>query len=75
MRAAEETTFDYEDKYAPDEEYKEMGPKARVWLTYLDESKKIEDRRVEEWRDNLDVVLVFVSSELTCRDLMVTKPV
>ncbi len=57
----EETTFDYEEKYAPDEEYKEMGPEARVWLTYLDESKKIEDQRVEEWRDVLDVVLVFVS--------------
>ncbi|KAF9003174.1 hypothetical protein BDZ89DRAFT_1169573 [Hymenopellis radicata] len=57
----EETTFDYEEKYAPDEEYKEMGPKARVWLTYLDESKKIEDQRVEEWRDVLDVVLVFSS--------------
>ncbi|KAF9019323.1 hypothetical protein BDZ89DRAFT_1073073 [Hymenopellis radicata] len=38
-----------------------MGPKARVWLTYLDESKKIEDQRVEEWRDVLDVVLVFSS--------------
>ncbi|KAF9026235.1 hypothetical protein BDZ89DRAFT_42082 [Hymenopellis radicata] len=50
---------DYEQKYAPDEEHKEMSPNARVWKVYLDECRKFDTRRFEEWRDGLDVLVVF----------------
>ena len=53
--------FDYEQKYAEDEEFKEMGPMARVWRVFLDECGAFDAEMVEDWRDALDVLLVFVS--------------
>ncbi|KAF9020724.1 hypothetical protein BDZ89DRAFT_1138474 [Hymenopellis radicata] len=55
---------DYEQKYAPDEEHKEMSPNARVWKVYLDECRKFDTRRFEEWRDGLDVFVVFAFQRL-----------
>ncbi|KAF8918475.1 hypothetical protein CPB85DRAFT_1558305 [Mucidula mucida] len=52
---------DYETKYGPDEEYKEMGPNARIWLTYLDESRIFDTQKCEEWQDGLGVLIVFAS--------------
>ncbi|KAF9026211.1 hypothetical protein BDZ89DRAFT_1161347 [Hymenopellis radicata] len=52
---------DYEKKYEPDEEYKEMGPNARIWLTYLDESRIFDTQKCEEWQDGLGALIVFAS--------------
>ncbi|KAF8888426.1 hypothetical protein CPB85DRAFT_1485403 [Mucidula mucida] len=51
--------FDYEQKFPEDDPYKEMGPMARVWKTFLEEYAKFDSERVEDWRDALDVLLVF----------------
>ncbi|KAF9024371.1 hypothetical protein BDZ89DRAFT_125488 [Hymenopellis radicata] len=51
--------FDYEQKFSEDEPFKEMGPMARVWKTFLEEYAKFDADRVEDWRDALDVLLVF----------------
>ncbi|KAF9026230.1 hypothetical protein BDZ89DRAFT_1134946 [Hymenopellis radicata] len=53
--------FDYECKYPPDEEYKEMGPSARVWKTCVDEFTKYDHEMVANWRDGLDTLLVFAA--------------
>ncbi|KAF8906135.1 hypothetical protein CPB85DRAFT_1224238, partial [Mucidula mucida] len=53
--------FDYEQKYAPDEEYEEMSPKARVYRVYVDESTKFDREMVNGWREALDVLLVFAA--------------
>ncbi len=41
-----------------------MGPTARVWMTYNDEATKIAVEVVEDWREGLDMLLVFVSSAI-----------
>ncbi|KAK0238845.1 hypothetical protein EDD85DRAFT_522024 [Armillaria nabsnona] len=51
--------FDYEQKFPEDKRYKEMGPLARVWRTYLEECGPFDLEMVEGWRDALDVLLVF----------------
>ncbi len=38
---------------------------ARVWKTFLEEYAKFDSERVEDWRDALDVLLVFVSRPYT----------
>ncbi|KAK0457184.1 uncharacterized protein EV420DRAFT_1221148, partial [Desarmillaria tabescens] len=50
---------DYEDKYPEDPIYEETAPTARVWRTYIDESQKFDADRVGDWRDTVDVLLVF----------------
>ncbi|KAF8918464.1 hypothetical protein CPB85DRAFT_1214067, partial [Mucidula mucida] len=71
---------DYEQKYPADEEFKEMAPAARVWMVYNDEAMKYVIESVEDWRDGLDMLLVFaaifsavVTTFLvqTCQDLRV----
>lgn len=52
--------YDYEEKYPEDATYEETAPNARVWRTYEDESKSHDANIVEESRDNVDVLLVFV---------------
>ncbi|KAF9008559.1 hypothetical protein BDZ89DRAFT_1078940 [Hymenopellis radicata] len=54
-------SFDYERKYPPDKEFKEMAPTARVWMTYNDEATKIVVEAVEDWREGLDMLLVFAA--------------
>ncbi|KAK0226638.1 hypothetical protein IW262DRAFT_1294812 [Armillaria fumosa] len=51
--------FNYEDKYPEDKIYEETAPNARVWRTYVDESKNHDDRMVTESRESVDVLLVF----------------
>ncbi|KAF9030733.1 hypothetical protein BDZ89DRAFT_949358, partial [Hymenopellis radicata] len=53
--------FDYEQKYPSDEKYKEMSAKSRLWKTYMDESTKFDSDMVENWRDGLDMLLVFAA--------------
>ncbi len=54
--------YDYEQKYPPDKQYKEMSPTSRLWKTYEDEAGKYDLERVADWRDGLDILLVFVSA-------------
>ncbi|KAK0493142.1 hypothetical protein EDD18DRAFT_431553 [Armillaria luteobubalina] len=49
----------YEDKYPEDKIHEETAPNARVYRTYVDESKKRDDKMVEESKDSVDVLLVF----------------
>lgn len=52
---------DYEQKYAPDEEYREMSEKSRFWKTYADESTKSDLEMIGNWKEGLDSLLLFVS--------------
>ncbi|KAK0436780.1 hypothetical protein EV421DRAFT_1715721, partial [Armillaria borealis] len=49
----------YERKYPEDEKHEELGPFARFWRTYLDECAVFDAEMIEDWRDRLDVLLVF----------------
>lgn len=53
---------DYERKYGEDEKFQEMGPVARVWKILMEEYAKLDGDKVEDWKDGLDVLLVFVRS-------------
>ncbi len=53
--------YNYEEKYPEDAIYEETTSNARVWRTYEDESRIHDANMVEESRDNVDVLLVFVS--------------
>ncbi|PBK83156.1 hypothetical protein ARMGADRAFT_875351, partial [Armillaria gallica] len=52
-------SYDYEQKYPEDAPYEETAPAARVWRTYQDESRIHDTNMVEEFRDSVDVLLVF----------------
>ena len=39
-----------------------MGPVARVWKILMEEYAKLDGDKVEDWKDGLDVLLVFVRS-------------
>ncbi|KAF8902697.1 hypothetical protein CPB85DRAFT_1469474 [Mucidula mucida] len=51
--------FDYQHKYPEDAPFQEMGEMARVWKMFLEEYIKYDAEMVEDWRDGLDVLLVF----------------
>lgn len=51
--------FDYEKKYPPDAFGEALAENARVWLTYLDEADAYDRDKIEGWKDNIDVLLVF----------------
>ncbi|THU82787.1 hypothetical protein K435DRAFT_441558 [Dendrothele bispora CBS 962.96] len=53
-------TYDYTEIFEEDEPYTEMGPSARVWKVYNQEVIRIDSDRIEDWRDGLDSLLVFV---------------
>lgn len=53
---------DYEAKYEPDPWGEEVGSNARVWRVYLDEAEAYDSEMTEQWKDTVDVLLVFVSS-------------
>lgn len=57
--------YNYEEKYPEDAIYEEVSSNARVWRTYEDESRIHDVNMVEESRDNVDVLLVFVSPVVT----------
>ncbi|KAK0459899.1 hypothetical protein IW261DRAFT_1578227 [Armillaria novae-zelandiae] len=52
--------YNCEEKYPEDKIHEETVPDARVWKTYVDESKNHDDRMVTESKDSVDVLLVFV---------------
>ncbi|KIY69865.1 hypothetical protein CYLTODRAFT_348781, partial [Cylindrobasidium torrendii FP15055 ss-10] len=51
--------FHYEQKYMPDPVYEEMGPHARLWRVYLDESQMHDVEMIDDSKDSVDVLLVF----------------
>ncbi|KAF9026227.1 hypothetical protein BDZ89DRAFT_41912 [Hymenopellis radicata] len=61
QRPALNDPFDYEQKYPVDEKHKEMSATGRVWKTYMDESTKFDLDMVENWRDGLDMLLIFAA--------------
>ncbi|KAF9011007.1 hypothetical protein BDZ89DRAFT_1226071 [Hymenopellis radicata] len=58
-RTAVYGAFDYEEKFPEDPIYGECSPTARVWRAYIEESQKFDVEVVEDWRDTIDVLLVF----------------
>ena len=65
---------DYDRKYAPDAYGEELGPTARVWRVYLDESREIDAEMVAGFHGTLDVLLVFVRSSSISRPLSLLTP-
>ncbi len=67
--------YNYEEKYPEDAIYAETAPNAKVWRTYEDESRIHDTNLVEESRDNVDVLLVFVCpySHLSTSPLNMSK--
>lgn len=51
---------DYEAKYAPDPWGEEAGPDARIWRVYLDEAEAYDREMLDQWRDTIETLLVFV---------------
>lgn len=63
---------DYEERFPEDEYCQETAPNARVWRVYVEEAEAFDKTMDRQYRDGLDVMLVFVSlSEClpTARDL------
>ncbi|KAK0217212.1 hypothetical protein IW262DRAFT_1275882, partial [Armillaria fumosa] len=57
--AAGATPRDYKARYPPDPYGQEMSDKARIWSIYLDEAANFDANMLAEWRDTIDVLLVF----------------
>lgn len=55
---------DYTQVYPEDDWMREMGPSARVWSVYNDETDFIDAEIVEGYLSTADVLLVFVSTSL-----------
>jgi Family of unknown function (DUF6535) len=66
-------TYDYTEVFPKDEPYTEMGPHARVWKVYNEEMAKVDMDRIEDWRDSLDSLLVFVCIPVSCPFLIVAN--
>ncbi|SJL04832.1 uncharacterized protein ARMOST_08203 [Armillaria ostoyae] len=68
-------TYNYEEKYPEDATYEETTSNARVWRVHEDESRIHDANMVEESRDNVDVLLVFVGpySHLSASPLNMSK--
>ncbi|KAK0470836.1 hypothetical protein IW261DRAFT_922344 [Armillaria novae-zelandiae] len=50
----------YEEKYPEDKIYEEItAPNARVWKTFVNESKDYDGKMVAQWKDSVDLLLVF----------------
>ena len=51
----------YADKYPLDKPNEEFGDNARVWKIYYDEAIEYDTTLIQEYKESLDVLLVFVS--------------
>ncbi len=51
---------DYKARYPLDPYGQEMSDKARIWSIYLEEAAGFDTNMLAEWRDTIDVLLVFV---------------
>ena len=61
LRHIADDPFDYERKDPDNNEITEMGSMSKIWNVFLDECGKFDVEMVEDWRDALDVLIVFVS--------------
>ncbi|PBK88586.1 hypothetical protein ARMGADRAFT_937221, partial [Armillaria gallica] len=50
---------DYNTHYTPDPYGQEMSDKARIWPIYNEEAADFDANMLAEWRDTIDVLLVF----------------
>ncbi|PBK88550.1 hypothetical protein ARMGADRAFT_937131, partial [Armillaria gallica] len=50
---------DYKARYPLDPYGQEMSENARIWSIYLDEAADFDANMLAEWRDTIDVLLVF----------------
>ncbi|KAK0186770.1 hypothetical protein F5146DRAFT_1143164 [Armillaria mellea] len=50
---------DYKTRYPPDPYGQEMSDNARIWPIYLEEAAEFDANTLAEWRDTIDVLLVF----------------
>ncbi len=55
---------DYDQRFLEDEYCKETAPNARVWRTYVEEAAAFDADMIGQFRDGLDVMLVFVSRDI-----------
>ncbi|SJL12530.1 uncharacterized protein ARMOST_15957 [Armillaria ostoyae] len=53
------TPRDYKARYPPDPPGQEMSDNARIWPIYLEEAADFDANMLAEWRDTIDVLLVF----------------
>ncbi|PBK62822.1 hypothetical protein ARMSODRAFT_920208 [Armillaria solidipes] len=53
------TPRNYKARYPPDPHGKEMSDIARIWSIYLDQAADFDANMLAEWRDTIDVLLVF----------------
>lgn len=58
---------DYKETYPDDPYGAEAGENARVWRVYLEESGQLDEDMLRQFRDTLDVHLVFVRPLLVIR--------
>ncbi len=58
--ASDATPRDYKARYPPDPYGQEMSDNARIWSIYLEEVADFDTNMLAEWRDTIDVLLVFV---------------
>ncbi len=54
------TPRNYKARYPPDPHGQEMSTDARIWPIYLEEAAEFYTSMLAEWRDTIDVLLVFV---------------
>ncbi|KAK0196672.1 hypothetical protein F5146DRAFT_919612, partial [Armillaria mellea] len=57
---------DFIQKYLSDAVGEEMAPNARFWMTYNDEAAVSDAEVMEQYRDTIDILLVFVRPILSC---------
>ncbi|KAK0474757.1 hypothetical protein IW261DRAFT_523635 [Armillaria novae-zelandiae] len=50
--------YNYEEKYPEDASYEEATSTARVWRTHEDESRNHDSNMVEQFRDNVNLLLI-----------------
>ncbi|KAK0443163.1 hypothetical protein EV421DRAFT_1710199, partial [Armillaria borealis] len=53
------TPRDYKARYPPDPHGQEMSDNARIWPIYNEEAADFDANMLAEWRDTIDVLLVF----------------
>ncbi|SJL12458.1 uncharacterized protein ARMOST_15885 [Armillaria ostoyae] len=53
------TPRDYKARYPPDPYGQEMSENARIWPIYNEEAAEFDANMLAEWRDTIDVLLVF----------------
>lgn len=57
----------YADRYPPDKPGEEFSDDGRVWKIYYDEAVDFDTKLIHEYKESLDVLLVFVRSILQSR--------